>query len=139
MTMDLSLADPNDLFINRELSWLEFNQRVLDEACDASVPLLERLKFLCITASNLDEFEPLRTAGVALRFARDAAAIVETIAKRDDDIRRTRIDQRLLEVWKDHPRRMVVECETEFLDKLEQTLAFLLRELPACCRVRSAR
>lgn len=49
------------------------------------------------------------------------------------------IDQRLLEVWKDHPRRVVVECETEFLDKLEQTLAFLLRELPACCRVRGAR
>lgn len=49
------------------------------------------------------------------------------------------IDGRLLEVWKDHPRRVVVECETEFLDKLEQTLAFLLRELPACCRVRGAR
>lgn len=46
------------------------------------------------------------------------------------------IDQRLLDVWKDHPRRMVVECEADFLDKLERTLAFLLRELPACCRGR---
>ena len=49
------------------------------------------------------------------------------------------IDQRLLEVWKDHPRRLVVECEVDFLDKLERTLTFLLRELPACCRIRSTR
>src|SRR5688572_8861818 len=45
------LEDPA-LYINRELSWLEFNQRVLDEALDPGVPLLERLKFLCICASN---------------------------------------------------------------------------------------
>lgn len=53
-----------EMYLNRELSWLAFNRRVLDEAADASLPLLERAKFVAIVTSNLDEFFMIRVAGV---------------------------------------------------------------------------
>ena len=66
--------EPNN-FTNRELSWLGFNQRVLREARDPANPLLERVKFLAITANNLDEFFEIRVSGLLQQIE---AGIVET-------------------------------------------------------------
>jgi len=76
-------------YINRELSFLEFNQRVLQQAFDESAPLLERLKFLCISSSNLDEFFEIRVAGLKQllelgsgqgQFAADGMSLEEQLA-----------------------------------------------------------
>src|SRR5881296_3507874 len=60
----IPVAFPPDHYLNREITWLAFNQRVLEEAADATQPLIERLKFLCIFSSNLDEFFEIRVAGI---------------------------------------------------------------------------
>jgi polyphosphate kinase len=95
------LSDPT-LYINRELSLLEYDQRVLEEACDSSNPLLERLKFLCIVASNLDDFFEVRVAGLkqqrqsniggcgpdGMRPAEELAAISSRVRRMVDDMYR---------------------------------------------------
>jgi polyphosphate kinase len=87
-------------YINRELSFLEFNQRVLDQAFDESVPLLERLRFLCISCSNLDEFFEIRVAGLKQlqelgggQLAADAMSIPEQLTAIHDRTSRLVTDQ----------------------------------------------
>ncbi|HEX4007059.1 MAG TPA: polyphosphate kinase 1 [Acidobacteriaceae bacterium] len=93
-------AHPQSLFLSRDESWLSFNRRVLEEAQDAANPLLERVKFLAITASNLDEFFEIRIAGVLQRIedgyneaAPDGATLRESLNAIKEETHRFVADQ----------------------------------------------
>jgi len=107
----LNLKNPN-LYNNRELSWLQFNTRVLKQAQDESLPLLERLKFLAIYGTNLDEFYMIRVAGLKKLFS---AGIIVSGADRLTPLQQLREIRSYL-----HQEQQVVEhCRSEILSKLE--------------------
>lgn len=106
------MSDLIPAFLNRELSWLEFNARVLEEARDESNLLLERLKFLAITSSNLDEFFMVRVGGLAL--LRDQK-------RNDPDPSGLTAEQQLAEIAR-RTRAMVDEQQRLFVEDLEPKL-----------------
>jgi len=101
------MFDKEENFLNRELSWLKFNERVLNEANDLSKPLLERLKFIIITSSNLDEFFMIRVAGLKQQ--------VESKINKKDDTGLNAVEQLKLI---DHSVRALVRKQYFFLKKI---------------------
>ncbi len=107
----VNLKNPN-LYLNRELSWLQFNTRVLKQAQDDSLPLLERLKFLAIYGTNLDEFYMIRVAGLKKLFA---AGVIVSGADRLTPLQQLREIRSYL-----HQEQQVIEhCRSEIFKKLE--------------------
>ncbi|MEM9524667.1 MAG: RNA degradosome polyphosphate kinase [Pseudomonadota bacterium] len=101
-------------FLNRELSWLAFNWRVLDEAKNPRVPLLERVRFLSISATNLDEFYTVRVAGLrelaragSITPAADGLTPTQQLRLIDKDARRLLADQQ--DVWTELQRNLKAE------------------------------
>ncbi|MEZ6037608.1 MAG: polyphosphate kinase 1 [Planctomycetota bacterium] len=106
-TSPLNELDKSTLFVNRELSWLAFNRRVLEEAQDPVNPLLERVKFLAIASTNLDEFFEIRVAGVMEMV--DAGLLTESHdgLKPTEELERVRTDAHAFtaamhRTWIDH-------------------------------------
>ena len=112
-----NLKNPK-LYLNRELSWLQFNTRVLKQAQDDSLPLLERLKFLAIYGTNLDEFYMIRVAGLKKLFN---AGIIVSGADRLTPLQQLREIRNYL-----HQEQQVVEhCRNEIFKKLENEGIFV--------------
>jgi len=115
----LNLKNPQ-LYNNRELSWLQFNTRVLKQAQDESLPLLERLKFLAIYGTNLDEFYMIRIAGLKKLFQ---AGIIVSGADRLTPLQQLREIRKYL-----HQEQQVVEhCLSQILKELENEGVYVKR------------
>ena len=127
----LAAVAPDDLanaalYINRELSWLEFNRRVLAQASDATHPLLERVKFLAISATNLDEFFMVRVATLLKKFRAgiDDTSIDGMSTDEELDVIRARTGDQMAEqtrVWMDELRPQLAAEGIRFLDAADYT------------------
>ena len=111
-------------FINRELSWLEFNRRVLEEAQDAAQPLIERVKFLTIFSSNLDEFFEIRVAGIKQQIESETSEVgadglspTETFNRIEKAVRELVVAQYAL--WKDELMPTLAEKGIRVLEVAE--------------------
>jgi len=91
VTANPPALDAATRFINRELSWLDFNERVLAQAADPTLPVLERAKFLAIFANNLDEFYQVRVAGLKDQVAAGLASLVPDGATPSEQLRAIRV------------------------------------------------
>ncbi|MBI1313735.1 polyphosphate kinase 1 [bacterium] len=103
------MAEQNPRFFNRELSWLEFNQRVLEEARNPDIPILERIRFLAITASNLDEFFMVRVGGLQ--------AIVGSHSHKHDPAGMTPAEQ--LQAIRDRTQQLTRDQYACYVEELE--------------------
>jgi len=97
-------------YVNRELSWLEFNQRVLNLADSEEIPLLERAKFLAITGSNLDEFFKVRVGGLRLASANGSEHV--DISGMTNDRQLAAITQRVKKMYEAQSRVFLKELLT---------------------------
>jgi polyphosphate kinase len=119
MSSEPPQLEPQHL-LNRELSWLEFNQRVLEEALDPSTPLLDRLKFFCAFSSNLDEFFEVRVAGlkqqmesVVVERSPDGLTATETLQAIHRRVRR--LVERQYGCWRNELRPQLARHGIRFL------------------------
>ncbi|MCO8123807.1 polyphosphate kinase 1 [Stieleria sp. TO1_6] len=117
---------PADRFLNRELTWLAFNERVLAQAANASLPILERGKFLAITSSNLDEFMMVRVGGLKILHKRNptlrdpagmiASEQLQAVAKKGHEI-----VARQYQVWRDDVQPQLEAAGIEQIDLTQAT------------------
>ena len=128
---DWSQCDPANLehpalYINRELSWLEFNQRVLDQALDPAHPLLERVKFLAIVATNLDEFYMVRVATLLKKYRAGIEDVSPDGLNTEQQLAATRARSSemmgaLQRCWREQLRPALASEGVHFLDPEEYT------------------